>query len=385
MLIRFFFFFFFLYRLVLSLSNQEDLTIPTYFHIGCLLLNPDKEFISNDIQENSSGVYQTFSSSNLTVELCFRLCRRWIVLLNNNHTNCICLYTMNALYEINEHLGRISSINNCTSNTLQIYSLTKDPYLLTPPSSSPNDEWSIEGCYYLNGIQNFHANRSFNDINFTQAIDSCRTHCQSIDSPTYFSFFVSLKKLCYCLPIKVSPSVKTIAVRKPLIHCSFLSYIKNGFENSFNVSEINADTVIKINVERYCSSSFTFNRNLYICYKTVPYDISSTFWKVNSNEICSPVLIKTAEQWNYFISLPAFSRTRTLVWINRNSTYIFDDLFKSKQSLLPSNNLCLVINGTQLLSFDLVLCATQSSQDNIFCSQKPSESVGSDHAEFKSM
>ena len=54
--------------------------------------------------------------------------------------------------------------------------------------------------------------------------------------------------------IKIIPSITITAVRKPLIHCSFLSYIKNGFENSLNYSdsEINLDTVVKINVQNIC-------------------------------------------------------------------------------------------------------------------------------------
>src|ERR1700722_18354452 len=164
MLVQFSVFFFILIHLVTSISNQEDLSISNYSHIGCLILNSDKQFISNHLQENSSLAYQTFSSLNLTVELCFRLCRRWIILMNNNHTNCICLYTMNTLYEINEHLGEVLSINNCTSTALQIYSLTKDPYLL--PSPTPNDDWSFEGCYYLHGIQTYHDNLPLNDVNY---------------------------------------------------------------------------------------------------------------------------------------------------------------------------------------------------------------------------
>ncbi len=366
-----------------SLSSQEDLSISKYSHIGCLILNLDKQFILNNIQENSLLPYQTFSSTNLTIELCFRLCRRWTILIDNNHTNCICLYTMNELYELNEHLGEVLSINNCTFNSLQIYSLTKDPNLL--PSPSLNDDWSFEGCYYLHGIQTYHANLLLNDVNYTQAIDLCRKQCQLIRSPTYFSFFVSLKKFCYCLPIKLSSTITTIAVRKPLIHCSFLSYIKNGFETSFNLSEIHLDTVVKINVQRYCSSSFSFDKNLYLCLKIVLFDTFNSYSKITPNEPCSPVLIKTYEQWNHLISLPILSRSRTFIWIDRNSTYLFDDLFKSKVSSLISNNLCLIINQTQSLSFNLIPCSTIQSPGYVLCAQKPLETVASEKAEFKSM
>ncbi len=383
MLIQIFVFFFLMYS-VKTISNQEDLSISKYYQVGCLILNSDKQFIFNYIQENSLFPYQIFSSPNLTIELCFRLCRRWIILINNNHTNCICIYTMNELYEFNKYLGEVLSINNCTFNALEIYSLTKDPYIL--PSPSPNDDWSFEGCYYLHGIQTYHGDLLLNYVNYTQAIDLCRKNCQTIRSPTYFSFFISVKKICYCLPIKLSPSIATIAARKPLIHCSFLSYIKNGFENSLNYSEINLDTVVKINVRRYCSSTFIFDRNFYLCLKIVLLDTLNSYSKINSNETCLPVLIKTSEQWNHLVSFSFLLRSRTFIWINRNSTYIFDDLFKSKVNSSISNNLCLIVNRNRSLSFDLISCSTVQSPGYVFCTQKPLETAtSSDQAEFKSM
>ncbi|CAF4336521.1 unnamed protein product, partial [Adineta steineri] len=69
---------FFLIPYVTSVSNQEDLSISNYSHIGCLILKSNKQYLVNSIQTNSSLAYQTFSSSNMTIELCFRLCRRWI-------------------------------------------------------------------------------------------------------------------------------------------------------------------------------------------------------------------------------------------------------------------------------------------------------------------
>ncbi len=290
---------------------------------------------------------------------------------------------MNELYEINEHLGEVLPINNCTSNALQIYSLTKDPYLL--PSPTPNDDWSFEGCYYLHGIQTYHANLLLNDVNYTQAINSCRKHCQLIRNPSYFSFFLSLKKFCYCLPIQLSPSITTTGVRKPLIHCSFLSYIKNGFETSLNFSEIHLDTVVKINVQRYCSSAFIFDRNLYLCLRVVLLDRLNSYSKLSPNDTCSPLLIKTYEQWNHFLSFSSLLRSRTFIWIDRNSTYIFDDLFKSKVSSLVSNDLCLIINRTRLPSFDLVPCSTVQSPGYVLCTQKPEETIMSDQSEFQFM
>ncbi|CAF4662742.1 unnamed protein product, partial [Rotaria magnacalcarata] len=96
-----------------SISNQADLSISKYFHIACLILNTDNQFITNYTQENSLLPYQTFSSLNMSIELCFRLCRQWIIFIDKNHTNCICLYTMTKLYQVNEFLGQIVSVNSC--------------------------------------------------------------------------------------------------------------------------------------------------------------------------------------------------------------------------------------------------------------------------------
>ncbi|CAF0858347.1 unnamed protein product [Rotaria sordida] len=386
MLIQFFFVIF-LIHFGTSISNQEDLSVSKYFHVGCLKLNSDNEFIMNYIQENSLSPYQTFSSSNMTIELCFRLCRQWIILINKNHTKCICLYTMTKPNEFNEFLGEFLSINNCTSNNLQIYSLTEDVDLL-PLTSLSNYDWSLDGCYYLHGIQTYRVNLLLNDIDYNQGIDTCRKHCQMMRQTNYFSFFLSLKKSCYCLPIEVSQPVIPKAVRKPLIHCSFLPYIKSGFENFLNQTEINTDTVVKINVQRYCSPAFIFDRNLYQCLKFIPLSIQNTYTKINANENCLPILIKTYEQWNYLISKSFILRTRTFIKIDHNSTYIFNNLFKSKISSLTSNDLCIVIIQTNLnrsLSYDLLPCSTAHSSGSVLCSQKPLETIMSDQTEFKTI
>ena len=147
-----------LIHVVISSSNQEDLSITKYFQIGCLRLKSDKQFLVNNIQENFLLPYQTFFSSNMTTELCFRLCRRSIILMFNNQTKCICLYTINRPYEFNEYLGEFLSIEDCTSTSVEIYSLTKSIYLLPPLLSSRYDDWSLDGCYYLHGIQTVRAN-----------------------------------------------------------------------------------------------------------------------------------------------------------------------------------------------------------------------------------
>ncbi|CAF1505736.1 unnamed protein product, partial [Rotaria sordida] len=364
MLIQFFFVIF-LIHFGTSISNQEDLSVSKYFHIGCLKLNSDNKFIMNYIQENSLSPYQTFSSSNMTIELCFRLCRQWIILINKNHTKCICLYTMTKPNEFNEFLGEFLSINNCTSNNLQIYSLTEDVDLL-PLTSLSNYDWSLDGCYYLHGIQTYRVNLLLNDIDYNQGIDTCRKHCQMM----------------------LSQPVIPKAVRKPLIHCSFLPYIKSGFENFLNQTEINTDTVVKINVQRYCSPAFIFDRNLYQCLKFIPLSIQNTYTKINANENCLPILIKTYEQWNYLISKSFILRTRTFIKIDHNSTYIFNNLFKSKISSLTSNDLCIVIIQTNLnrsLSYDLLPCSTAHSSGSVLCSQKPLETIMSDQTEFKTI
>ena len=365
-----------------SISNQEDLSISSYSHIGCLLLKSDQQFVANSVQDHALLPFQSYSGSNLPVDLCFRLCRRWIILMDINHTNCICLYTINELYEINEYLGEVFSPANCSSNSLQIYSFVNDPYLL--PSPTLNDDWSFDGCYHLHGIQNSHANFQLNQLNYTQALDSCRKQCQTIRSPVYFSFFLSVKKFCYCLPIKLSTGITTIGVRKPLVHCSFLPYIQEKLNNSFNSSEINSDTVVKINVHRYCSSSFIFDRNLFLCLKVILLDASNYYAKTIANEGCSSVSIKTIEQWTHLLSLIPLLRMRMFIWINRNSTYIVDDLFKQRVNSLPTGNLCVMINRIRSTTIDLISCSAIQSPGYIFCSQKPFEPINYNQSEFQS-
>ena len=372
MLLRFFFFILLIHFGIL-INNYGDLSIPNYFHIGCLSLKSDKQFMKNNIQENPFLPYQTWSSSNTSVELCFRLCRKWTILIDRNHTICICLYTMNELYEFNNYLGKVLSINHCTSVDLQIYSLTRDFRLL--PSLSLNYDWSFDGCYYLHGIQAYRANLLFNYTNYIQAIDMCRQHCQIVRHSNYFSFFLSLKKSCYCLPILFTRKIKLIGVRKSLKQCSFLSHIKNRFANtSLNYSKINSDTVVKLNVQCYCLSKFIFDRNLYLCLKLIPFDGQNTYLKTITTESCSPISIETYEQWKHLISLSLLSHTRTFMPIHPNSTYIFDDLFKSKYSSLTLKDLCIVVNetnSTRLLSFDLVSCSSAESFGFVLCSHKP--------------
>ena len=216
-------------------------------------------------------------------------------------------------------------------------------------------------------------------------MDSCRKQCQTIRSPnTYFSFFLSMKKLCYCLPIKLSPNITTIGVRKPLIHCSFLPYIRQKLNNSFNSSDINSDTVVKINVQRYCSSSFIFDRSLFLCLRIVLLNVSNSYAKIIGNEVCSSVLIKTIEQWIHLLSLLPLLGRRIFIGIDRNSTYIMKDLLQQRINSLPTGNLCLMINRTRSTSYDLIPCSNIQSPGYIVCSQKPFEPINYYQSEFQS-
>ncbi|CAF1111625.1 unnamed protein product [Rotaria sordida] len=384
-------FFFYSINFVTSLSSQEDLSIKKYSQIGCLILKSDKQFIVNHIQENSRLPYQTFSSTHMTIELCFRLCRRWIILMYNNQTNCICLYTIDKPYEFNQYLGEFLSINNCTSNDIKIYSLTNDLYIFPTLLSSTSDDWSLDGCYYLQGIQTIRVNLGLNHVDYIQAIDLCQKHCQKSRRTNYFSFFLSRKKSCYCLPVKISQTIKPIALRKPLIHCSFLPYICHGFSNICEkyYLKTNVDTLIKIDVQHYCSVSylisFVFDRIFYMCFTSILLQTEMNFSIINNKYKCLPLVIKTYEQWNYLIESSWIIHIRTFIWIDQNSKYIFNDLLKFNNLTLLSNNLCMIIIRTESnkISYELIQCNTIQSPGYFLCTQKPLESAIPYEEEFK--
>ncbi|CAF4701396.1 unnamed protein product [Rotaria sp. Silwood1] len=375
----------------MSLSSQEDLSIKKYSQIGCLILKSDKKFIVNNIQENSLLSYQTFSSSHMTIELCFRLCRRWTILMFNNQTNCICLYTINEPYEFNEYLGEFLPINNCTSNDIKIYSLTNDLYILPTLLSSTSDDWSLDGCYYLYGIQTIRVDLWLSDVDYIQAMDLCQKHCRKNRRINYFSFFLSRKKSCYCVPVKISQTIKPIALRKPLIHCSFLPYICHGFSNLCEkyYSKTNIDTLIKIDVQHYCSTlnsiSFVFDRTFYMCFTSILLQTEMDFSITSNEHKCLPLVIKTYEQWNYLIESSWITHIKTFIWINHNSTYIFDDLLKSENLTSLSNNFCMIIIRTESnnISYELIQCNAVQLPGYILCAQKPFESAISYEEEFK--
>ncbi|CAF3137220.1 unnamed protein product [Rotaria socialis] len=373
-------FFFYSIHFVNSLSSQEDLSITKYSQTGCLTLKSDKQFIVNNIQEDPLLPYQSFSSSHMTIELCFRLCRRWFILMFNNQTNCICLYTINKPYEFNEYLGEFLPVHNCTLNSIQIYSLTNELYVLPSLTSSTGDDWSLDGCYYLHGIQTMRVNLGLNHVDYVQAIDLCRKHCQKNRRTNYFSYFLSRKKSCYCLPIKVSQSLKPIALRKPLIHCSFLPYICHGFSNLCEkyYSKTNVDTLIKIDVQNYCSTSdsisFVFDRTLYMCFTSILLrTINMNFSIINNENKCLPIFVKTYEQWNSLIQSSWLTNQRIFIWIDENSRYIRNDLFKIDNQTLLSNNICIIINRTEsnMTVYEFIPCDDLQAPGYFLCAQKP--------------
>jgi hypothetical protein len=370
-----------------SLSREEDLSIRQYFHVGCLRLMSNKSFLLDQQHETILLPYQTFFSPMMTIDLCFRLCRRWIILVDTRRTHCICLFTINKPYELSKHLGDVLSIAQCSSSDLRIYSLTKDFYPL--PSPSPTDDWSLDGCYYLHGIQTVRANLKLDDLEYNLSMDMCRKHCQIYSTTNYFSFFLSSKKSCYCLPMKLSAIILPLALRKPLIHCSFVPYIKSAFQTSWNLSDTHSDTVVKIDVQRYCSSTFIFDRNFYLCLKFVSLDTFNTYEILSDGVRCVPLVIQTYEQWIYLTSFSFLLRTRTFIWIDRNSTYLFDELFKTKiHTYSLTSDLCLIVNRTnssRSTSFDLVPCATALMSDYILCAQRPIKSLVADDGQIEWM
>ena len=376
---------------VISLSSQEDLSISKYSQIGCLLLKSDKQFIVNDIQENILLPYQTFSSSRMTIELCFRLCRRWVILMFNNQTNCICLYTISKPYQFNEYLGKFLSIRNCASDDVQVYSLTNDLYIFPPMLSSKSDDWSFDGCYYLRGIETVRVDLWLNNVDYIEAINLCRKHCQKTRRRKYFSYFLSRKKSCYCLPVKASKRIKQIALRKPLIHCSFLPYICHGFSYLCEkyYSKTNVNTLIKIDVQNYCLSSklisFVFDRMFYKCFTSILLRKQMTFSIINQNQTCLPLMIKTHEQWDYLIQSTWITYLTTFIWIDRNSTYVFKNLFSYQNLTLVSNHLCINIIRTKSnkILYDLIKCRDVHAPGYVLCAQDPFQSTIPYEAKFR--
>jgi hypothetical protein len=386
-----FFLFLSLIHYVISLSSQEDLSIKKYSQIACLKFKSNQQFIVNNIQKNFLLPYQTFSSSSMTIELCFRLCRRWFILISNNQNNCICLYTINKRYEISEYLGEFFSKKNCTSNDVEIYSLTDDIQILPSLLTSVSDDWSFDGCYYQHGIQNIRANLVLNHVDYIEAIDLCRKHCRTFRETNYYSYYLSRKKSCYCLPINYSQINQTIALRKPLRHCSFHPYICQGFsspcENYY--SDTSLDTLIKIDVQHYCLStefiSFVFDQIFFRCFNSINLQIRMNFTMINYDQQCLPLIIKTEEQWNYLIQSSWITYSKLFISIDRNSTYIFNELFRYSNLTFLSIDLCMVIYRTELnkIFYELMPCTEVRLPGYVLCAQKPFQSNISHEEEFQ--
>lgn len=375
----------------ISLSNQEDLSINNYTQIGCVKIPLAKQSIINEIHSNFLSPYQTFSSPSMTIELCFRLCRRWFILLSNNEKNCLCLYTIDQSYEINQYLGEYLSTKNCSSTDVQVYSLTEQISMLPSITTAINDDWSLDGCYFLQGIQHVPVNLYLNEFDYLQANDLCRKHCQDYDEKNFYSYFLSRKKSCYCSPLKFSQTVKTIALRKPLVHCSFHPYICQGFFNSCEklFPETSPDTLMKINVRHYCSSnsnqSLIFDRIFYRCFNSIILQTPKNFTVIHEREKCSPLLIETIEQWQYFSQSSWITYSKLAFAIDGNSTYIFEDLFRGRNVTRWTRNACLLIYRMKSneITYDLFRCTDLRLSGSILCAQKPLQAVNSSEEDFQ--
>ena len=151
-----------------------------------------------------------------------------------------------------------------------------------------------------------------------------------------------------------------------------------------NLSEIHADTVVKIDVQRYCSSTFIFDRHFYLCLKLAPLGTRNDYSLVANNERCSPLLLQTYDQWYYFTTFSFLMLTQTFTWIDRNSTYIFDDLFRGRYDASDARDLCIVMNRTNVsvsTSMDLVPCTMARSPGQVLCAQPPLETIIADQEE----
>jgi len=376
---------------VILLSSQEDLSITTYSQIGCLNLKADKEFLVKNLQENTLLSYQTLITPSMTIELCFRLCRRWYILLSNNGKHCTCLYTINQIYEMSDHLGEyISSKENCTSNSIEIYSLTDNLDILSPVPVAASNDKSLDGCYYMHGIQTIRVDRWLTQFDYIQAMDLCQHHCQTYENVKSFSFYLSRKKSCYCSPLKLSQTAKTIALRKPLRHCSFHPYLCRGFTrlscNQF-FAGTDPETFIKIDVQQNCFSNgtneFVFDKVFNRCYQIISLTKSLTYSNLISQNQCLPLTIQTLNQWNYLTNSTWIKYSKTFIPITSNSTYIFEIL----SSTIPINDRCLVLYRTDSneISYELSQCSQASIVDSILCLQQPFASVFVHEEDFQDM
>ena len=127
------------------------------------------------------------------------------------------------------------------------------------------------------------------------------------------------------------------------------------------------------------NSEFSFDRYFYLCLKATQSDSRNNYSKIDNKQICSPMLIKTVEDldyWNNFITNSSSFRlgTPTSIWIDQSSTYLINNYFKNKTDLFSFDHICLNItrdNNQKQNIYELVSCSKVPDRTRIFCAQKP--------------
>jgi len=111
------------------------------------------------------------------------------------------------------------------------------------------------------------------------------------------------------------------------------------------------------------------------------------FLTINYDQKCLPLIIKTSEQWNYLIHSSWITYSKTFISIDRNSTYIFNELFKFNNLTLLSNDLCVVIYRKDVneIFYELIQCTEVYSPGYVLCAQKPFQSMYPHEQEFEMM
>lgn len=377
---------------VFGFSNQEDLSIRNSSCIGCLRLKSEFSSLSEIIETNFLLPYQTYSSPNLTIELCFRLCRRWFVLMFKNQTQCVCLHTILKPSHLTKYLGEIIPNHRCRSTDGQIFAVNSEFDIL--PSLNNIYDWSLDGCYYLQGIDQVRANLWLSHLNFQQAIDTCRRSCQNNRGSSFLSFFLSRRKSCYCLPIRFSSSVQLLAVRKPLIHCSFLPNLCQETSEACQPrwSSVHLDTVVKIDVHRQClnkTNPFRYDSNLDLCLQPIGITATSKFSDIVEYHNCLPLSVRSETQWNSFTQSSYFSSPSNYVWIDEISVGSLTESFRLNQTEnIDTNEFCFSIIKhftNQTINFEFRRCSMIPTLASILCAQKPIDDAMPYADEFNKM
>ena len=371
-----------------SYSKQEDLAVSTYSPKGCLRLKPDKAFLREQLQENFLLPYQTYVSPQMSIELCFRLCRRWMVLLFDNQTHCLCLYTLTRPDDLSNFLGELITDDLCTALDGQIFTLTKD-FALLPPLSDEFD-WIFNGCYYIQGTDQVRPSVWINQGTFIHEMDVCRKYCQ-VKRENSYSFFISRRRGCYCLPMRLSSVTRLLVVRKPLSHCSFLPDLCLNSSDACQsiISNIHIDTMIRVDVKRHClatsSLTFVFDRRFLSCLQTIPVSMSMTYARIIDAYSCLPLTIRTIDDWNDFLRSSWFTTTESILYfsVEANSRKI---LPSPNQTSIPDDDLCVAAQKRtvdQTVTLEFVRCSNARSPGYVLCAQKPLEQSIPSEEEFR--